>query len=84
MFVFELTYKTFTQKPSARELVNHLHENFPGAEYYSAYEAGFSGLNTGRSFLSPNAADATQRLDTREEQGKINVELLWNRTSLTF
>ena len=40
----ELTYKTFTQKPSAESLVNHLHRNFPGATYYSAYEAGFSGF----------------------------------------
>ena len=47
----ELTYKTFTQKPSARELVNHLHENFPGAEYYSAYEAGFSGFWTHRELV---------------------------------
>ena len=40
----ELTYKTFTQNPSAKDLVTHLHRNFPGAEYYSAYEAGFSGF----------------------------------------
>ena len=40
----ELTYKTFTQKPSAEALVNHLRCNFPGASYYSAYEAGFSGF----------------------------------------
>ena len=40
----ELTYKTFTQKPSPSELVAHLHRNFPGATYYSAYEAGFSGF----------------------------------------
>jgi transposase len=40
----ELVYKTFTQKPSPRDLVAHLHRNFPGAAYYSAYEAGFSGF----------------------------------------
>ena len=47
----ELTYKTFTQKPSAIELVNHLHRIFPGAEYYSAYEAGFSGFWAHRDLL---------------------------------
>ena len=40
----QLSYKTFAQKPSPSELVAHLHRNFPGAEYYSAYEAGFSGF----------------------------------------
>ena len=40
----ELSYKTFTQKPSPEELVKHLHCHFPGAAYYSAYEAGFSGF----------------------------------------
>jgi transposase len=40
----ELSYKTFTQPPSATALVQHLHKNFPGATYYSAYEAGFSGF----------------------------------------
>jgi len=36
--------KTFSAPPSAQKLVDHLHENFPGAEYFSAYEAGFSGF----------------------------------------
>jgi len=67
----ELTYKTFTQKPSAIELVNHLHRNFPGAEYYSAYEAGFSGFWAYRDLVAQgvhsmvvHAADTAQRPDT--------------------
>jgi transposase len=36
-------YKTFTSPADGRKVVNYLHDNFPGAEYYSAYEAGFSG-----------------------------------------
>ena len=48
----ELTYKTFTQKPSPAELVSHLHRNFPGATYYSAYEAGFSGFWAHRELVA--------------------------------
>ncbi len=33
----------FSQPPSARVLINHLHKKYPGGEYYSAYEAGFCG-----------------------------------------
>jgi len=46
-----LTYKTFTQKPSPMELVSHLQRNFPGAVYYSAYEAGFSGFWAHRELI---------------------------------
>lgn len=40
----QLEHKTFSQKPEAGDLVNYLTRNFPGANYYSAYEAGFSGF----------------------------------------
>lgn len=33
----------FTQPPSAKTLLNYLQSKFPGGEFYSAYEAGFSG-----------------------------------------
>src|SRR5580704_7731316 len=33
----------FSQPPSVRVLINHLHKKYPGGEYYSAYEAGFCG-----------------------------------------
>jgi transposase len=33
----------FSQPPSAKGLINHLHKKYPGGEYYSAYEAGFCG-----------------------------------------
>ena len=33
----------FTQPPSVEALVKHLKTNYPGGEYYSAYEAGFCG-----------------------------------------
>ena len=37
-------YKTFSQDPDAGILVRYLNRNFPGARYYAAYEAGFSGF----------------------------------------
>jgi len=35
----------FTQPPSVRTLVNRLQHKFPGGEFYSSYEAGFSGTS---------------------------------------
>jgi len=35
--------KSFTQPPDSDSLSNFLNNNFPGAHYHSAYEAGFSG-----------------------------------------
>jgi transposase len=42
----ELMHKTFTQPPSAEALFNYLARNFPGGDYRSVYEAGFSGFWT--------------------------------------
>jgi transposase len=39
-----LFYKTFTQPPMPELLVDHLRKNYPGANYYAAYEAGFCGF----------------------------------------
>jgi transposase len=36
-------HKTFSQDPDPEILANYLRKNFPGAEYHSVYEAGFSG-----------------------------------------
>ena len=38
-----LEHKQFTQPPSAEALYNYLVRNFPGANYCSVYESGFSG-----------------------------------------
>ena len=45
---FEL--KTFSQNPSAAELVRHLRTNYPSADYQVVYEAGFCGFNAQREF----------------------------------
>lgn len=37
-------HKTFVQPPDASKLGNYLKTNFPNADYYSVYEAGFSGF----------------------------------------
>lgn len=39
-----LHLKTFSQPPDAEVLVRYLNRNFPGANYYTAYEAGYSGF----------------------------------------
>ncbi|MDR0748433.1 MAG: IS110 family transposase [Tannerellaceae bacterium] len=39
-------HKTFNQPPEAEKLATYLRTHFPDAGYYSAYEAGFSGLWT--------------------------------------
>lgn len=45
-------HKTFSQPPHPECLANYLKENFPGAIYYSAYEAGFSGYWTHYQLLA--------------------------------
>ena len=42
--VDDMHHKTFSQDPSPQILYKYLSENFPGANYYSAYEAGFCGF----------------------------------------
>lgn len=36
-------FKTFTQPPDAKLLVNYLHRHFPNATYHCVYEAGYCG-----------------------------------------
>ena len=39
-----LEHKTFIQQSNPNQLKNYLHQNFPNANYFSAYEAGFCGF----------------------------------------
>ena len=39
-----LTHKTFSQPPSPKILIDYVKKNYPGADYYAAYEAGYSGF----------------------------------------
>jgi transposase len=43
-----LELKCFTQPPSALTLAQYLISNYPGGNYFSAYEAGFCGYTTHR------------------------------------
>lgn len=48
IMVEDIFHKTFSQDPNAENLANYLERNFPGAKYYSAYEAGFCGFSVHR------------------------------------
>lgn len=37
-------HKSFSQPPVPAKLMDYLHNNFPGGNYHSAYEAGFCGF----------------------------------------
>lgn len=38
-----MTLKTFSMNPSGAELWKYMERNYPGGQFYSCYEAGFSG-----------------------------------------
>jgi transposase len=44
IFTHHCEHKTFTQPPEVDKLAYYLGRNFPGAQYQSVYEAGFSGF----------------------------------------
>ena len=44
IFTNDLHHKTFNAPPKAQSLSEYLKRNFPYANYFSAYEAGFSGF----------------------------------------
>lgn len=44
-------HKGFAQPPRAADLAQYLRSNFPGARYYSVYEAGFCGFWPHRDLL---------------------------------
>lgn len=47
-----VTFKPFSSPPQADKLHAYLVEHFPGGDYYSAYEAGFSGFWLHRQLLA--------------------------------
>lgn len=52
IIVGDTAYKTFSQDPSSMLLNNYLLKNFPNANYFSAYEASFSGFKTHRNLIN--------------------------------
>jgi len=85
---FGLELRTFSMNPSPRELCNFLNKNYPHADYYSVYEAGFCGfwahrelVHFGINNIVVNPADVptthkekTQKRDKRDSR-KLAKEL---------
>lgn len=74
----ELSYRTFSAVPQTDKLGAYLKSNFPGATYYSAYEAGFSGFwlhreltNLGINSIVVNPAD----IPTTDKERKQKEDL---------
>jgi len=86
VMVDNVFFKTFSAQPTAQGIVHYLQNNFPGASYYSAYEAGFSGFWLHRSLqkmgvnsIVVNAADIPttdkerqQKEDRRDSRKIVN------------
>jgi transposase len=51
ILVDEIEHRSFNQPPDPVVLYNYLNSHFPGANYYSAYECGFSGYHHHRKLL---------------------------------
>jgi len=49
--VDDIEHRKFTQPPDPIALYNYLSSHFPGAKYFSAYEAGFCGYHHHRKLL---------------------------------
>ena len=69
--------------PSPKELYNYLTKHYPGAEYYSVYEAGFSGFWADRQLrdlgiknIIVNPADVPTK--SKERRRKTLVKEIYN------
>jgi transposase len=75
IFSEQLEHKKFVQPPKVEALKSYLQRNFPGANYYSAYEAGLCGFHihkkleaAGIKNLVANAADVTTTHKEKENK----------------
>jgi transposase len=48
IMIENIIFKTFSMDPSPEILANYVQKNFPGGNYYAAYEAGFCGFSVQR------------------------------------
>jgi hypothetical protein len=71
-------FKTFSQDPNAVILSKYLENNFPGANYFSAYQASFSGFKAHRGLtklgIPTTDKDRKQKEDSRDSR-KITEHL---------
>jgi len=80
----EMSLKSFTQPPSPKSLHNFLCTNYPNANYYSAYEAGFCGYSHHRDLnklginnIVVNAADVPKsNKDSHQKTDKSDSRLI--------
>jgi hypothetical protein len=63
----DIHYKTFSAPPEADKLTNYLKQNFPGANYFSAYEAGFCGFSVHRELIKEMPLHERIREDLEKE-----------------
>jgi transposase len=75
-----LAYKTFNQPSASKPLVNYLVRNFPNANYYAVYEAGFSGFwlhkeleSSGVNCIVVNPCDVPTT-DKEKKQKRDNID----------
>ena len=71
-------FRTFSQDPKAKIISDYLKKNFPGASYFSAYEASFSGFSAHRELnanivvnpadIPTTDKDRKQKEDTRDSR----------------
>lgn len=73
--------KAFSQPPYANILADYLHTNYPGGNFFSAYEAGFCGYSAHRQLccrginnIVVNPADIP----------RMNKELVYQTDKLDF
>jgi len=77
-------YKTFSQPPEVVKLVHYLRQHFPGAQYYSTYEAGYCGFwihdqlkENGIGCLVVNPADVpTKNKERKTKRDRIDCRKL--------
>lgn len=84
IFSQEMSLKAFTQPPSPKSLHSFLSTNYPNANYYSAYEAGFCGYSHHRDLnklgitnIVVNAADVPKsNKDSHQKTDKSDSRLI--------
>lgn len=78
----EFELKTFSQDPNPAILAQHLHKNYPGAQFSCVYEAGFSGYwiqrelkASGIDCIVAHAAD----IPTMDREKKLKTDVIDSR-----
>lgn len=82
----KLLHKTFTQPSNEKVLYDYLVRNFPGAKYFSVYEAGFCGfhvhyklmgLGINNIIVNPADVPTSQKEQLRKDDPIDSRKLAW-------